>query len=433
MTDLRLVDIELVKQCLTNLQVTEFLLKNELEMYNKNNKGGRPPKESHNLKIHHVSTRLNEEENELLLQKSRRLGVVSYTMDEDGSENKKVTFLDAEGLTLEFLPFDEEEKKDVLEDGDILLEIGDESNESDESNEGDGSNESQETDTTLSPNESPSPLPMIQPIVEDFEAQASMNPKVEVPVRHFILSYSPQDLPVLTDKIMTRDAKEYLHKMGYSDTQYLIVRHLEKNNPHVHIVANAVDFDGNRIPDKFDREKSVKICKEITLANGYTWGEHKSLSEAKDIHNPIDKVKYDLSKKIVAGIEKCVSITFLPEKLAQMGVGCQIKTDSKGLPVGISFSMKAEDKNGNLREYKFAGSHIDKKFSAKNIAIACQLHLSMPNLVNCAYKMTLDYEMDPNDFPMAKREYERLKNLLSRECRARKHLEYEYKDSKKKV
>ena len=72
-------------------------------------------------------------------------------------------------------------------------------------------------------------------------------------------------------------------------------------------------------------------------------------------------------------------------------------------------------------------------FSAKNIAVACQLHQHMPGLVNCAYAMTMDYEVDPKSFPEAKREYERLKNLLSRECRARKRLEYEYKDSRKKV
>ena len=71
-------------------------------------------------------------------------------------------------------------------------------------------------------------------------------------------------------------------------------------------------------------------------------------------------------------------------------------------------------------------------FSAKNIAVACQLHQHMPGLVNCAYAMTMDYEVDPKSFPEAKREYERLKNLLSRECRARKRLEYEYKDSRKK-
>ena len=59
-------------------------------MYNKTNKGGRPPKESHDLKIHHVSTRLNEEENELLLQKSRRLGVVPAVYIREAILNSKI-------------------------------------------------------------------------------------------------------------------------------------------------------------------------------------------------------------------------------------------------------------------------------------------------------------------------------------------------------
>ena len=71
-------------------------------------------------------------------------------------------------------------------------------------------------------------------------------------------------------------------------------------------------------------------------------------------------------------------------------------------------------------------------FSAKNIDVACQLHQQMPGLVNCAYAMTMDYEFDPKSFPEAKKEYEILKKVLSRECKARKRLEYEYKDSRKK-
>ena len=60
-------------------------------------------------------------------------------------------------------------------------------------------------------------------IANDFALQASMRPHVKKPVCHTILSFSAEDTERLSDKIMTDLAKEYLQRMGYADTQYLIV------------------------------------------------------------------------------------------------------------------------------------------------------------------------------------------------------------------
>ena len=38
-------------------------------------------------------------------------------------------------------------------------------------------------------------------------------------------------------------------KIDYENSQYLIVRHSEKNNPHSHCILNMVDNDGNRLKD----------------------------------------------------------------------------------------------------------------------------------------------------------------------------------------
>ena len=35
---------------------------------------------------------------------------------------------------------------------------------------------------------------------------------------------------------MTQIAKEYMQKMGITDTQYLLVRHLDQPHPHCHLV-----------------------------------------------------------------------------------------------------------------------------------------------------------------------------------------------------
>ena len=65
-------------------------------------------------------------------------------------------------------------------------------------------------------------------IAHDFNLQASMRPNVQKPVCHTILSFSAHDSERLTDDIMVKIANEYLHKMGYGDTQSLIVRHSDR-------------------------------------------------------------------------------------------------------------------------------------------------------------------------------------------------------------
>ena len=61
-------------------------------------------------------------------------------------------------------------------------------------------------------------------IAMSFEAQSKMNPKLTKPVGHISLAFSK--------------ALEYLKEMGITDTQVLIVRHFDKEHPHVHIAFN---------------------------------------------------------------------------------------------------------------------------------------------------------------------------------------------------
>ena len=63
--------------------------------------------------------------------------------------------------------------------------------------------------------------PGVREMVEDFEDQARLNSPVCQNVGHISLSFSPEDAPKLTDERMTQIAREYMQKMGITDTQYL--------------------------------------------------------------------------------------------------------------------------------------------------------------------------------------------------------------------
>ena len=150
-------------------------------------------------------------------------------------------------------------------------------------------------------------------IAGSFEAQARMNPKVTKPVGHIALAFSKEDEHRLTDRAMAGIALEYLDKMGIKDTQILIVRHLDKEHPHVHIAFNRIANDGGTISDQSE-------------------------------------------------VARCGNWNILVANLKKQGVNVQFKYKGGSDEVqGVVFS-----KNG----YPFSGSKIDRRFSYSKIDAA---------------------------------------------------------------
>ena len=80
-------------------------------------------------------------------------------------------------------------------------------------------------------------------MIHSFETQARLN-LITKPVAHISLNFSKEDSIHLTDEKMMHIAQEYIKKMGDS-TQVLMVRHTDRRHPHLHLILNRVDFDGN--------------------------------------------------------------------------------------------------------------------------------------------------------------------------------------------
>lgn len=89
--------------------------------------------------------------------------------------------------------------------------------------------------------------PDVRDMVQDFKDQTLLNPRLRNAVGHISLSFSPKDAPHMTDALMTQITKEHMQRMGITDTQYLLVRHLDQLHPHCHLVYNRVGNDGQTI------------------------------------------------------------------------------------------------------------------------------------------------------------------------------------------
>ena len=198
-------------------------------------------------------------------------------------------------------------------------------------------------------------------IAGSFEAQARMNPKVTKPVGHIALAFSKEDEHRLTDRAMAGIALEYLDKMGIKDTQILIVRHFDKEHPHVHIAFNRIANDGGTISDRNERIRSTRVCKELTQKYGLYFADGKERVKRHRLKEP-DKTKYELYSILKSEVARCGNWNILVANLKKQGVNVQFKYKGGSDEVqGVVFS-----KNG----YPFSGSKIDRRFSYSKIDAA---------------------------------------------------------------
>lgn len=194
--------------------------------------------------------------------------------------------------------------------------------------------------------------------VKSFELQASMHPTVKKPVWHISLNFSEQDKHKLTNDKMVEIAETYMRKMDIKNTQYLIVRHHDRQHPHIHLCINRVDNDGKLISDKNEKYRSTAVCKELTKAHDLYFAKGKeSVNRERLIGN--DKIKYEIYDALKRAIPRSNSWEQLEKQLKKDGITFQFKTSGSNEKIqGIIF-----EKDG----LRMSGSKVDRECSFSKI------------------------------------------------------------------
>ena len=163
-----------------------------------------------------------------------------------------------------------------------------------------------------------------QDIIRSFCMQTEMNPGLKKPVGHIALSYSVVDAPKLTDEKMVQLAQEYMREMKITDTQYIIVRHQDREHPHVHIVFNRIDNNGKTISDSNDMYRNEQVCKKLKEKHGLYFAKGKEQVKQHRLKEP-DKTKYEIYTAVKNEIGKLRNWQQLKEQLTEKGIGIQFK------------------------------------------------------------------------------------------------------------
>ena len=197
-------------------------------------------------------------------------------------------------------------------------------------------------------------------IIQSFATQRLMNPDIKKPVGHISLNYSVEDVPKLTDRKMIDLAHEYMKEMGIMNTQYIVVRHHDREHPHVHIVFNRIDNNGRTITDKNDRYRNERVCKRLKQKHGLYFAPGKENVKQDRLKEP-DKTKYEIYTAIKNGLKHSKDWQQLQGYLSKEDIQIRFKCKGQTSEVqGISFTKG---------DYSFKGSEIDRSFSYSKLDV----------------------------------------------------------------
>ena len=161
-------------------------------------------------------------------------------------------------------------------------------------------------------------------------------------------------LPNIRGSLSNTYAQEYMREMKITDTQYIIVRHQDREHPHVHIVFNRIDNNGKTISDRNDMYRNEQVCKKLKAKHGLYFAKGKEHVKQHRLREP-DKSKYEIYNAVKNESGKSKNWQQLQERLAEKGITIQFKYKGQTSEIqGISFSKG---------EYTFKGSEVDRSFS----------------------------------------------------------------------
>ena len=218
-------------------------------------------------------------------------------------------------------------------------------------------------------------------ITQSFELQRQLNPRIKKPVGHIALSFKPEDKPRLTDEFMAKIALEYMQMMDITDTQFIIVRHHNTDNPHCHIVYNRINNEGKLISDRNDYRCNEQVTKALKSKYGLTYGTDKSKTNTRKLRNA-ERAKYEIHNAVNDALKVADSWLKFKSELEKRGVHLELvyKDKERSKVQGIRFC-----KDG----YSFKGMQISRDYSFGKLNARFE---GMENLLSAKAKSAQQYE-----------------------------------------
>lgn len=207
---------------------------------------------------------------------------------------------------------------------------------------------------------------VIQQTMLSFENYLLANKNTEKPILHISLNPSLEDY--LPDKQFAQLADDYMERMGYGDQPYIVYIHEDTGRRHIHIVSTCVDENGNKISDKYEWNRSMKVCRDLESKYNLKNITDKESELLEPYLKKTDYSKGDIKTQI-ANVLKSVKNTYRYQTFGEYSamLSCfnieakQVKGEHEGIPfTGIVYSIT--DDTGKVLSAPIKSSLIGKSF-----------------------------------------------------------------------
>lgn len=135
-------------------------------------------------------------------------------------------------------------------------------------------------------------------LVRSFEPYLIANHNTEKHTIHISLNPDPKDK--VSDDKFREMAEEYMREMGYGEQPFVVFKHTDIDRPHIHIVSVCVDEQGKKISDKFEKTRSMKLCRHLEQKHGLIPATDKALNEKDMIFRAVDYRVGDVKSQIAS-------------------------------------------------------------------------------------------------------------------------------------
>lgn len=208
-----------------------------------------------------------------------------------------------------------------------------------------------------------------QTMTDSFIMQAGLSLRTKKPVGHFVLAFSPHDASRLNDRALGQIASDYLQRMGYDDNQFVAFRHHDKEHPHLHVIVNRVNFKGKCTKDVHEKDRNVKVCKELTYRYGLYIARGKELVKERRLRS-MDAIRYKMFHVVRESLSVARNWKKFENELSKAGIRLRFRYNIKTNGIeGISFTIAKEMVSSRMKhDVSFSGKHLDESLTLSNIS-----------------------------------------------------------------
>ena len=186
------------------------------------------------------------------------------------------------------------------------------------------------------------------------DMQALIPEKCRTKKTVFHCSLNPHPDEKLSDETLSQIAKEYMEALGYGKQPYIVFKHNDITREHIHIVSLRVDSRGQKINDKFEKQRSKKITDALERKFGLIPSSKvtdKAMKETPKIDTNKGNIKEQVASvvRMVLGHYRFCSLGELNAILSAYNLAVEeIKTEFRGKKYDGGVYVPTDDKGGKI-------------------------------------------------------------------------------------